>query len=190
MNASTETAPDIRVAVPLRDFLVRTFAPFRVNRSRRTEKDAGRRGEKGPFVSRAPTVNPVPVSVHATLPAFLRVADGPAKFRTESFPGGTTGPPIIDAIAGVPLTQNKISARNVLCTPPSTVSNYVVRRGSQEDPTQCILKANHRRCGKLAAIKGRGEPWRTITIILLDPGARDLTSGKAVMARAKQIYGN
>ncbi|KYN21538.1 hypothetical protein ALC57_06152 [Trachymyrmex cornetzi] len=32
----------------------------------------------------------------------------------------TTGPPIIDAIAGVPLTQNKISARNVLCTPPST----------------------------------------------------------------------
>lgn len=34
--------------------------------------------------------------------------------------GGTVGPPIIDAIAGVPLTQNKISARNVLCTPPST----------------------------------------------------------------------
>ncbi|KYN21540.1 hypothetical protein ALC57_06154 [Trachymyrmex cornetzi] len=54
----------------------------------------------------------------------------------------------------------------------------------------CILKANHRRCGKLLAIEGRSEPWRTITIILLDPGARDLTSGKAVMARAKQIYGN
>jgi len=34
--------------------------------------------------------------------------------------GGTAGSPIIDAIAGVPLTQNKISARNVLCTPPST----------------------------------------------------------------------
>jgi len=38
MNASTETAPDIRVAVPLRDFLVRTFAPFRVNQSCMTEE--------------------------------------------------------------------------------------------------------------------------------------------------------
>ncbi|KYM84517.1 hypothetical protein ALC53_05303 [Atta colombica] len=38
MNASTETAPDIRVVVPLRDFLVRTFAPFRINQSCMTEE--------------------------------------------------------------------------------------------------------------------------------------------------------
>lgn len=80
MNACTETAPDIRVAGPLRDFLVRAFAPFRVTGAT-GRRNAGRMGAvrmdtvvlhargEGPFVSRAPTVNPVPVSVHAVLPA-------------------------------------------------------------------------------------------------------------------------
>lgn len=43
MNACTETAPDIRVAGPLRDFLVRAFAPFRVTGVTR-RRNAGRTG--------------------------------------------------------------------------------------------------------------------------------------------------
>lgn len=42
------------------------------------------------------------------------------------------GPPIIDAIAGIPLTQNKISARNVLCTPPATQATRA-RKGCRQE---------------------------------------------------------
>lgn len=87
MNVCTETAPDIRVAGPAaRDFLVRAFALFRVTGAT-GRRSAGRTGATGvdtvwffvrqargggegaPFVSGAPTVNPVPVSVHGALPA-------------------------------------------------------------------------------------------------------------------------
>lgn len=83
MNACTGTAPDIRVAGPAQDFFVRTFALFRVTGAtgRRSAERTGAAGVntavlratsekgKGPFILGAPTVNPVPVSVHAALPA-------------------------------------------------------------------------------------------------------------------------
>jgi len=43
MNACTETAPDIRVAGPLRDFLVRAFAPFNLTGAT-GRRNAGRMG--------------------------------------------------------------------------------------------------------------------------------------------------
>lgn len=50
------------------------------------------------------------------------VQDRERKREMTSIPEGGeyNGPPIIDAVADAPLTQNKISARNVLCTPAST----------------------------------------------------------------------
>jgi len=45
MNACTETAPDIRVAGPLRDFLVRAFAPF--NLTGATEERRKNGGSEG-----------------------------------------------------------------------------------------------------------------------------------------------
>lgn len=48
--------------------------------------------------------------------------------KEEGYGGGKGGGlPII--VAGVPLTQNKISARNILCTPPTVYTDDAGRMG-------------------------------------------------------------
>ncbi|KYN04344.1 Heat shock 70 kDa protein cognate 4 [Cyphomyrmex costatus] len=110
MNASTETAPDIRVAGPLRDFLMRTFAPFRVTGAA-GRRNAGRMGAlrvdtvvlhanaktwstslkfrvKLRITFRDTHYEKDVYKINSIVPPvqFLRVTDAPAKFRTESFP--------------------------------------------------------------------------------------------------------